>query len=83
MSDEKIRPLSSAQLRLWLLDRLESGRTAHTTCRVVRMPGSVRGKHQAPFMRLAATNRSIAFFNNVILRVADGRVTELRASSTR
>jgi predicted ester cyclase len=39
----------------------------------------LRGTHRAPFMGLAATNRSIAVFNNAILRVADGRVTELRA----
>ena len=41
MSHEKIRPVSNAQLRLWLLDRLEPGTTAYTIGRVIRIRGSL------------------------------------------
>ncbi len=40
-ANEKIRPVSHAQLRLWLLDRLELGTAAYTIGRVIRMRGSL------------------------------------------
>lgn len=39
----------------------------------------LQGTHQAPFMGIPTTGRSIAVLNSVIPRVTDGQVTDLRA----